>query len=62
MINKIMDWIIQNTGWVFSGIGVAVITGIISLIFKKKEASAKQTIRSGAGSTNYQAGRDIKNI
>ncbi|MCE1273400.1 MAG: hypothetical protein LWW75_02605 [Chlorobiales bacterium] len=62
MIIKIMDWIIQNAEWVFSGIGVAVITGIASLIFKKKGASSKQSIRSGAGSTNFQAGQDIKNI
>ncbi|UZJ37367.1 MULTISPECIES: hypothetical protein [unclassified Prosthecochloris] len=62
IIEKFYVWIIQNQEWVFSGIGVAVITGIVSLIFKKKVASYKQTIRSGAGSTNFQAGRDIKNI
>jgi len=59
MINKITYWIIQNTEWVFSGIGVVVITSIVRLIFKKKGSSSKQTIRSGAGSTNFQAGQDI---
>jgi len=62
MINNIMDWIIQNTEWVFSGIGVVVITGFVSIIFKNKQATSKQTIRSGAGATNFQAARDIKNI
>jgi hypothetical protein len=34
VINQVIDWIIQNKEWVFSGAGVA----IISLIFSRKDA------------------------
>jgi hypothetical protein len=62
MINNILNWIVQNKEWIFSGIGVAVITGFISILSKNKGTSSKQTIRSGGGSNNLQAGRDIRNI
>jgi hypothetical protein len=62
MINKITGWIIQNTEWLFSGLGGAIIIAIVKLIFKKTKSSSKQTIHSGAGSTNFQAGHHIKNI
>lgn len=30
-----INWIIKNKEWIFSGIGVAIITGILSIFFKK---------------------------
>lgn len=53
-----MNWLIENKEWLFSGIGVSVILFIISLLNKK--TGLKQEQKSGANSTNYQSGRDIK--
>lgn len=53
------DWVIKNKEWLFSGIGVVVITWVVQLIFKKTNASSTQTIRSGDDSTNVQGGRDV---
>ncbi|WP_088233128.1 hypothetical protein [Bacillus cereus] len=52
-----MEWIIQNKGWLFSGIGVVIITGIIRLVFKNKIPN--QSITSGENSHNYQSGNDL---
>lgn len=54
-----MQWIFNNKEWVFSGIGVFVLTVIVGFFFKKK-SSITQTQKSGKNSTNYQAGGDIK--
>jgi len=53
-----MQWIIENKDWIFSGIGVFIISLVIGL-FAKKYTSSKQIQKSGANSTNYQSGRDI---
>ena len=48
--------------WIFSGIGVFVLGGIVWLVrrFLSKQApTVKQSQRSGAHSTNLQAGGDI---
>jgi hypothetical protein len=58
-IVKVFDWLIQNEQWLFSGIGVAVVSWIGALIFKGNNSSSSQTIRSGNNSTNFQAGRDV---
>lgn len=34
-MDEIIDWIVQNKEWVFSGIGVAIITLILGFLFKK---------------------------
>jgi predicted tellurium resistance membrane protein TerC len=54
---KIIEWIIANKEWIFSGIGVLVITIVLNLIFRKK--SEKQIQKSGRNSKNYQAGNNI---
>jgi hypothetical protein len=43
--------------WVFSGIGVAVITFLINKIFKKKNSNTNNSI--SRNSMGIQAGRDI---
>jgi len=53
-----MEWILENKEWIFSGLGVAVLSSII-LLFKKKRDSINQTQKSGDNSLNYQAGRDL---
>ncbi|MGP7733482.1 hypothetical protein [Oceanimonas smirnovii] len=52
-----MSWLIENKEWVFSGIGVSVLFFVLSLF--KKNFGSKQVQKSGANSTNYQAGGDI---
>lgn len=53
-----MQWIIDNKEWIFSGIGVFIISLIIGL-FMKRDSSSKQNQESGDNSTNYQSGKDI---
>ena len=54
-----MKWIIENKEWIFSGAGIFIISLIIGLFIRKQRIS-KQVQKSGSGSTNYQAGGDIK--
>ena len=54
-----MAWLVDNKEWLFSGGGVVLVAWIIRIIFKKRQATSIQTIRSGHDSTNVQAGRDI---
>ena len=51
-----MHWILANKEWIFSGIGVAIIGGIIGLIWKRK---AGQSQRGGHHSTYIQASGDV---
>lgn len=53
-----MQWILDNKEWLFSGIGVLIISVFLGFIFRKK-TDIKQTQKSGKNSTNYQSGRDI---
>jgi hypothetical protein len=53
-----MQWMIDNKEWLFSGIGVFIITVVIS-IFTSKKRSVKQTQTSGSHSKNYQSSGDI---
>lgn len=52
-----MNWINENKEWIFSGVGVVIITFILNYFFKEKIFSQKQ--KSGKKSNNYQAGKDI---
>lgn len=47
MINNIINWMIENCEWVFSGIGVTVLVGIIGFIRKRvaKDSDGKQPIK-----------------
>lgn len=57
-----MNWIIQNSEWVFSGIGVTVILTVLGWIFKKRNVNSQpsQSITSGNNSYNIQGGNDVK--
>lgn len=52
-----IDWIISNREWVFSGVGVAVVTAVLSLIRKKqdKNKDATKTATAGANSMIIQS-------
>lgn len=59
-MNGIWDSIIENWELLFSGFGGAFLIFVLGLIIRKKSSSSSQKIRSGSGSTNVQAGRDVK--
>mgnify|MGYP003411044297 CR=1 FL=1 len=52
-----LAWIINNKEWFFSGIGVAIVTGIVSLIVKSY--NKKMIQRSGKNSLNLQSKSSI---
>jgi hypothetical protein len=58
MFDQILQIILSNKEWLFSGIGVVIIGLILGVFFKKKTGSS-QIIKSGDSSNNVQAGRDI---
>jgi hypothetical protein len=58
-LKEIVAWVCDNKEWLFSGAGLLVIGWVGRLFSKKRYASSIQTIRSGDGSTNVQAGRDV---
>ncbi|MDR0332637.1 MAG: hypothetical protein LBI15_04160 [Dysgonamonadaceae bacterium] len=51
-----MEWIINNKEWIFSGIGVAVISLIIALLArrKSKKTTFKQTNLFGSKGTQIK--------
>jgi hypothetical protein len=53
-----MQWVIDNKEWLFSGVGIFVITLLIS-IFTRKKSDIKQSQKSGSNSKNYQSAGDI---
>ncbi|WP_431030139.1 hypothetical protein [Lysinibacillus sp. LZ02] len=53
-----MDWLIENKEWVFSGVGLFIISTIITLFTKTK--NKKQVQKVGNNSTAIQVGRDFK--
>jgi hypothetical protein len=55
------DWLWKNREWVFSGVGVAAVVGIVAWFRNKGRSGSriKQSQRSGHNATNIQSGRDI---
>lgn len=53
-----LSWLVDNKEWVFGGVGVAIVTGLIAL-FTRRRGNGEQRQTSGANSTNLQSGRDI---
>jgi hypothetical protein len=63
-MKEIIDLILNNKEWIFSGIGVVVLVAIIKLIlrfFKRRDRHVEtgQSQITQGGSTAYQAARDI---
>ena len=60
MIEPVLKWIYDNKEWVFSGVGVAIVTVLVSsLLLNKRRNSPGQNQESGKASVNLQAARDI---
>ena len=53
-----MQWLIDNKEWIFSGVGVVILSFIIRF-FIKQQNDVKQSQKSGKNSTNYQAGGNM---
>lgn len=56
---KIIDWILKHREWIFSGIGVAALSLILTLFFKNKSKSKHIKQNSGRDSTIMNAGGNI---
>lgn len=54
-----MDLIIENKEWIFSGVGVFALSGIIALFVRLSKRRPTQVQKSGHFSNNLQSGRDI---
>lgn len=54
-----LDWVIQNKTWLFSGIAVAVPLTVIAWLMTRKVYKQKQIQKGGRNSTFIQAGHDI---
>lgn len=58
-----MDWITylkENASWIFSGIGVLAISGIVSILkYRSNKASNNQSQTVSGSGTGYQAGGNI---
>jgi predicted membrane metal-binding protein len=53
-----IDWVISNKEWVFSGIGVAVLAAILSVLLRSRSKQRKSTVLQQSGgdhSRNFQA-------
>ncbi|MBJ6977164.1 MULTISPECIES: hypothetical protein [Vibrio] len=58
-----MDWLIENKEWVFSGVGVLVMSIIFSYFLKTyKTNGIKQSITSGNSALNVQGKNVTVNI
>lgn len=55
---SLIQWIIANKEWVFSGIGLSLLTILIG--FFKKKRLINQSKKNGNNSTNIQAGQNIR--
>lgn len=61
MIKNAVNWIIENREWVFSGIGITILLGIIEFIRKKfnKNSNKENPItieQNNTGNNNTQIG------
>lgn len=61
MINNILNWVIENCEWLFSGIGVTILFGVIGLVREKsdKDLTRRQSIKikqKNKGHTDTQIG------
>ncbi|WP_422448086.1 hypothetical protein [Thermoanaerobacterium sp. DL9XJH110] len=54
------NWLIANKEWIFSGIGVAVLTVIFSLFKSKRDKRINQKQIAGDSSMNIQIGEIVK--
>lgn len=54
-----VDWLVANREWLFSGALVAIPIAVIGWVAARKRNRGSQVQRSGRNSLNVQAGGDI---
>lgn len=54
-----IEWLIENKDWVFSGAGVAIIAWILNVLCEKSHRRVTQKQQSGNDSVNIQAGGNV---
>ena len=59
-INGVIDWTIQNKEWVFSGIGVAIISLLLSRKGSRNYLKAMFNIKSEVTQINFEYKDDEK--
>jgi hypothetical protein len=59
-LDDFIAWVVNERKWLFSGVGVVVLSFVANLIIKKIRSSTSQTIRTGNHSTNIQAGQNAR--
>jgi hypothetical protein len=52
-----LEWIIENRTWLFSGVAISIPIAILGRYFSKRDS--KQVQRGGDNSTNLQVGGNI---
>lgn len=57
--NQMIEWIIGNKTWLFSGLAVAIPIAIIGWLVSRSRNKTVQKQSSGSRSVNIQAGRDV---
>jgi hypothetical protein len=65
ILEENMSWLAKNYQWIFSGIGVTILTSIITILLKNNKGKRGKNIemrqKSGDNSLNIQIGGDINN-
>ena len=59
-MDEFIVWVKNNKEWLFSGVGLVIISVIGRIMYKNRQTELSQKIRSGKNSQNIQAGRDVK--
>ncbi len=57
-MHQILDWVVQNKQWLFSGVGIVIVSWLGRLIYRRAQSSSVQTIHSGRNSINVVAGKN----
>ena len=58
-MDRLIEWVLNNKEWLFSGVGLVVIAWIGRVVYKRRHTTSIQNIQSGSNSKNIQAGRDV---
>ena len=60
-MEDLITWISTNKAWLFEGLGVVTILGIVRYFWKRNRAgqSESSVSNTATGNRNIQAGRDI---
>ena len=58
-METLIDYIVKNSSWIFSGAGVIAVTGLFHLFKTRSNPTNKQIQKIKGSGTGYQASGDI---